>query len=134
MHPTARLLWIVPLVAAVLLTNCQRPTAPPPNRQPTISQLTVLPTDIALMDSVVVTCIASDPDGDTLVYDWETDLRLNIRGVPAHYPVKSNTYSNSETFYPAYTPTGIDTVWIVTTARDRRGGGAMKVVTFTIHP
>lgn len=134
MHPTARLLWIVPVAAAALLTNCQRPTSPPLNHDPTITLLTALPADIAPTDSVVITCIASDPDGDTLVYDWETDLRLNIRGVPAHYPVKTNTYNNSETFYPAYTPTGLETLWVVTTARDRRGGGAIKLVTFTIHP
>jgi hypothetical protein len=99
-----------------------------------MDSLTVFPTEIGLSDSAIVTCFATDQDGDTLVYDWETDLRLRIKDNPPDVPVKSNTFSNAETFYPNYNPTGLDTVWVVCTARDRRGGGAVGIVTFTVRP
>jgi hypothetical protein len=106
----------------------------PVNRFPVMTSLSVFPSDIAISDSAVVTCLATDQDGDTLVYDWATDLRLRIRGNRSGDPTKSNTFSNSETFYPDYHPAQVDTVRIACSVRDRRGGVATGAIRFTVHP
>lgn len=104
------------------------------NRSPVISSVSVVPTEIGIADSAVVTCLATDQDGDTLVYDWDTDPRLRIKGNPPNLPTKSNTLTSSETFYPNYQPTGPDTVWVACSVRDRRGGGDIRVITFIVRP
>lgn len=129
-----------PLLAVVLIGtftgSCsgKGPTRPPTNRDPAISSVVVLPLTVGLLDSAIVTCNATDLDGDTLVYDWETDTRLRINGRPSGYPLKSNTLNSAERFYPDYQPPQLDTVWVAVTARDRRGGAAIRVITFTVHP
>ncbi len=57
-------------VAAVLLTASSCTTSA--NRRPTIASLEAEAEWAALSDSIQVTCSASDPDGDTLSYDWIT--------------------------------------------------------------
>jgi hypothetical protein len=58
------------MAAAVLLTASSCTTAV--NRQPTITSLIAEAEWIAPLDSLQVTCIASDPDGDELSYEWIT--------------------------------------------------------------
>ena len=103
------------------------------NRTPVIHSLVVLPTSIGPADSAVVTCDATDADGDTLVYDWATDNRLRIKGA-FDVTIKSNTLENSQTVYPNYRPLSLDTVFVACTVRDRKGGGSDEVVRFTVHP
>jgi hypothetical protein len=52
-------------------------------------------------DSMVVVCTASDPDMDSLVYDWETDARLNIQGTRTWNKYLNQQRSPSQTFYNA---------------------------------
>jgi len=129
-----RLLLLAVLTLGVEGAGCDRssPSTRPVNHYPVMTSLTVHPTNIVTSDSAVVTCVATDQDGDTLVYDWQTDLRLRIRGTDL--PIKSNTYNNAEWFYPNYLPTQVDTVWVFCGVRDSRGGVAGRVVTFTVHP
>jgi len=132
---TPRLLMALVLLALMVATNCERTRITrPANHRPTIESLTVFPTDMGPSDSAIVTCLASDPDGDTLVYDWTTDMRLSIKGNPPNVPIKSNTLENAETFYPHYQPTRLETLWVVCEVRDQRAGTRSEVVTFTIHP
>ena len=128
------LLLILVFAFAVDSCDSSRPPLGPTNHYPAIVSLTVVPTEIGTSDSAVVTCVATDQDNDTLVYDWETDLRLRISGNPPDLPIKSNTSTNAEAFYPNYQPTQVDTVWVACTVRDRRGGGAGKAIKFTVHP
>lgn len=115
-------------------SSCVRQPSSPSNHWPTLASLSVVPTSIGPGDSALVTCVAADADGDTLVYDWGTDMRLRIKGMPANYPSKVNAPNNSETFYPNYTPPGPDTVYVACTVRDRRGGSAGRAITFILHP
>src|SRR6185436_17374677 len=72
----------------------------PQNRAPSISSLTASPDTLGMLDSATVTCLASDPDGDTLVYDWVTDDRVGIRGARPGDPFLYNTIADSIVMYP----------------------------------
>jgi hypothetical protein len=119
---------------ALACTACHKSPTQPANHSPVMVSLSVMPAAIAPSDSAAITCIATDQDGDTLVYDWETDLRLRIKGASPNVPVKYNTFNNTEIFYPNYAPADSDTVWVVVTVRDRRGGAAVRPITCIIHP
>ena len=127
------LVLAVPLLAASV-GACVDTRPSVTNHYPVMTTLTVVPTNIDILDSVSVTCNATDIDGDSLVYDWEADPRLRIRGNDPGDPTKSNTPNNSEVFYPNYQPTALDTVSVVCAVRDLRGGAAMKTIAFTVHP
>jgi hypothetical protein len=124
------------LIAALSLAvaACQKSPVVPVNHSPIMTSLTVFPTDIGVSDSAVVTCLATDPDGDTLVYDWLTGGRLRINGGSSYSPYKYNTFNNAEKFYPDYTPARLETVWVNCTVRDRLGGAVARTIAFTVHP
>ncbi len=125
----------VTLATGLSLSACsEKPPSRPVNHNPVISSATATPPEMGPGDSTVITVIATDQDGDTLVYDWDTDLRLRIKGNPPNYPVKTHTFNNAETFYPNYTPIDLDTVWVVCSTRDRIGGVASRVDYITLHP
>jgi hypothetical protein len=88
---------------------------------PIISSVTVFPSVIGQGDSVTVTVYATDPDGDTLVYDWFTDSRLIIKDARTTYLY--NTASNSHVFYRSTRPAYDDTARVSCGVRDGRGGG-----------
>jgi hypothetical protein len=98
----------------------------PVNYDPVVRSLTVFPAIIAPGDSAIVVCEASDPDGDTLVFDWESDCRLLMKdalGQPAVYFY--NSHDNRIVVYAgscANAPS--DTGGVSCFVRDRRGGGA----------
>ena len=127
--------FAVALAAGLSLSACQneRPTWPV-NHNPIISSAIANPTDLGPSDSTVISVIAADQDGDTLVYDWDTDLRLRIKGAHPGRPVKTNTPNSSETFYLNYSPIGVDSAWVVCSTRDLRGGVASRVVYLIVHP
>ena len=106
----------------------------PVNRSPVITSVTVFPTVIGIADSALVICNAMDADADTLVYDWITDSRLEIKGDLGTDHALANTFENSRIFYPSATITPTDTVWVQRFARDRRGKSANRVVTFVVRP
>jgi hypothetical protein len=65
------------LLALVLGTSvgaceCTR-SVEPANHNVAAQSLTVFPQTIGPGDSAIVTCYATDSDGDTLLYDWFSD-------------------------------------------------------------
>lgn len=129
---------LVGVAAIFMLTaaasGCRESPARPINHSPVIQSLTAYPADIGPTDSVVVTCVAQDADGDTVFHDWQVHLGLNIKGMPPNYPFKNSQLGSSETFYLNYQPSQPDSVWIYCLVRDGRGGGAGAIVVVTVHP
>src|SRR5437899_2680394 len=83
------------------------------NHDPVITAMVALPDTIGPSDSTVVVCTASDPDGDSLVYDWETDARLNIKDTPTWNKFFNNQPSPQHIFYNANLPNPInDSAWV----------------------
>jgi hypothetical protein len=95
----------------------------PVNRKPVVQSLIAFPASISPGDSAVVVCHATDPDGDTLMFDWTSDCRLIKQGAPGDYIWYS--FSNTLVVYAgACADAPIDTGWVSCYVRDRRGGGA----------
>lgn len=124
------------LMTLLLLNmNCNNPVTPEKkeNHKPVISSLTVFPTVIGPSDSVTITCIASDPDGDTLVYDWISDARTIIKGAFDWQHSLYNTYENSHIFYPRnINNIPVDTLWVQCFARDGKGKSDNGLILFIL--
>ena len=58
---------VVLLLAVTVATGCSSKKA---NQPPTITSLVAVPTSVTPGASSVVTCIAADPEGDSLSYTW----------------------------------------------------------------
>jgi hypothetical protein len=110
------------------------PVAPttPANHPPLISSIILFPLSIGPSDSAIVVCSATDPDGDTLVYDWISDGRLRLKGAPRGGYIFSSP-RNSQTFYYATPRAPIDTALIRCYTRDQRGGQDGRVVALIMH-
>ena len=109
-----------------MIACADKPTV---DRSPVIHLLIASPDSIGPSDSTIVTCVATDPDGDALVFDWETDARLFIPGRPPNEYYYYNSPYNTQIFYPG--PVSLspaDTAWVRCFARDRRGGGAVALI------
>src|SRR5262245_35334407 len=127
-------LLIVGLLLSVSLVACDEDNpVTPKNHNPVIFSVAVFPASISTQDSIIAICNAMDSDADTLVYDWVTDGRLNIKGAVPGQHFLYNTFANSQVFYPAAVSTPVDTAWLDCSARDHRGGSATKLVRFEIH-
>lgn len=59
---------VLALVTAALVITAA--CCPPGNNPPVITSLTADPTSVAPGEASIITCDASDPDGDTLTYSW----------------------------------------------------------------
>lgn len=105
----------------------------PANRAPVIESFQVFPNSIGKGDSAVAICLASDPDGDVLVYDWTTDYRLNVQGSPPYFHYIYNTDSPTRVFYPAGVDSPVDTAWIECGVRDQRGGETNALVYLVVR-
>lgn len=118
-----RKLGILLLFAVAGVGACQEFPTKPLNRNPSINSVTAFPTRIGQGDSLLVTVLASDPDGDTLVYDWYTDGRMRIKD--AHLGIyRFNTLDPTQVFYRS-TSVPVDSVaYISCYVRDGRGGVA----------
>jgi hypothetical protein len=95
----------------------------PVNRDPIAHSLVAFPTTIAMGDSSIVVCIATDPDGDTLVYDWSSDCRMVKKGaiLPGDLTL-FNQRAPSLVVYPgACNRTPLDSGWVRCEVRDLRG-------------
>src|SRR5262245_25296297 len=84
-----------------------------------ISSVVAFPTTLGPGDSTLITITASDPDGDTLVYDWAPYNGLTTKGG------NSNTLNHvpnaSMVFYAPMT-WSYDTAFVWCYATDARGG------------
>jgi len=120
------------LISSLLAVGCQE--APLGNRDPVIAALRAVPDSIGPSDSTSVTCSATDPDGDTLVFDWVTDARLIIKGNPPNQYWLYDTRIGSQIFYAgpsALYP--VDTAWVQCFARDRKGGSTEQLIRIKVH-
>lgn len=115
-------------VAVVGIGACREYPTRPVNRRPTISSVVAFPDVFGQGDSAIVTVFATDPDGDSLVYDWVTDSRLKIKGAVLGYSWLYNTFSSSQVFYRSTSPAYNDTAGVRCSVRDGRGGGDTRVV------
>ena len=104
----------------------------PKNHNPVMSSLLASPQVLGPSDSALVTCNASDPDGDRLVYDWVTDARLRIKGSPFGVYLFDSPNS-SQVFYVGILRAAVDTAWIQCTVRDHRGGGDARILFLFLH-
>jgi hypothetical protein len=122
------------LAAVVGIGACEKYPTRPVNRRPTISSVVAFPTVLGLGDSTLVTVFATDPDGDTLVYDWDAYNGLVTNHAP--YPPTSylfHTSSRSRVFYLERKPATYDTAFIWCRVRDVKGGSASRQVLFVLR-
>jgi hypothetical protein len=124
------------LITLVLLyiICCNENPVKQENNSPIILSLTVFPDVIGPQDSAIVICNAFDSDGDTLVYDWITDGRLQIKDGQGDGHFLYNTYENSRIIYSKNINNRppIDTVWVQCFARDQKGKSDVKLVLFIV--
>ena len=119
---------------AAAIGACEEYATRPVNRYPIITSIVAFPTVLRLGDSTIVTVTASDPDGDTLVYDWEaynglvTKNRANSNDTHVYH-----TSSPSRVFYLVSRPTTYDTAFVFCAVRDVRGGYVGRTVVFTLQ-
>ena len=84
-------------------------------------------------DSTTVVCVATDPDGDRLVFDWITDARLIIKGVNPNQNHLYNSPNNTQVFYRSAVAAFDDSGWVQCYARDRRGMSASRLIIVTVR-
>ncbi len=130
--------WRV-LISALLLGGtagaCRHtPAAPltPANHSPLMTSIVLFPSSIGPSDSAIVVCAATDPDGDTLVYDWISDGRLRLKDAPRGGYIFSSP-RNSQIFYYDTPRAPIDTAFIRCYTRDLRGGQDGRLVLLILH-
>jgi len=126
---------VLSLFLSATVEACHRtPFAPAArvNHPPIITSLTIFPSAIGLSDSATAVCVATDQDGDTLVYDWISDGSLRLKNAPRGGYIFSSP-RNSQMFYPATLVAPIDTSLIRCYVRDQRGGQDGRLVTLIVH-
>ena len=109
--------------------GCRKYVTQPIYRRPVISSITAFPTVLGPGDSTMITIFATDPDGDSLVYDWEAYNGLVMRGPYGEGTYLYSARSSSRVFYrsPAWPYTN-DTAFVFCSARDQKGGGDSRQV------
>ena len=120
----AFLLLFVPGLGA-----CRKYVTHPIYRRPVISSVVAFPTVLGPGDSTMITVTATDPDGDSLVYDWQPYNGLVIRGRPDWANYIYGARSPSMVFFrsPAWTYP-YDTAFVWCSVRDGRGGSDSREV------
>ena len=128
---------ILTIISLLSLFNCNNnpvQNEKPENHYPEILSLSVFQNIIGLKDSVIVFCTATDPDGDTLVYDWYTDARLKINGANGNESWLIHTFDNYRVFYPTkYNYYPVDTAWVQCFVRDVRGGEVGRMIRLIVN-
>jgi hypothetical protein len=121
-------LFLVAFLFAVV--GCQKYVTQPIYRRPVISSVVAFPTVLGPGDSTIITVFATDPDGDSLVYDWDAYNGLIIKDARPGSPTSLyNTRSPARVFYRSTTwPHLTDTAFVWCSARDQRGGSASRQV------
>jgi hypothetical protein len=134
MKSRSQLLLISLLACGAAIAGCsaEDPTQPI-NHNPVIHSVTLFPQSIGPGDSAIVVCEASDRDGQTLVFDWQTDAALRIKG--AHNGVYLyDSRDKSQIFYYGTPTTPTDTAWIACSVRDDIGGMDTVILQLRLHP
>ena len=111
------------LACVVAIVSCQKNIAEPVHRPPTISSVIAFPTVLGPGDSTLVTVTVSNPDGGSLVYDWESSNGLIMRG-PYGEGTVAQTDNPLRVFYRSTTASPNDTALITCEVYDHRGGHA----------
>ena len=62
------LMLVVLALMLALFTAC--PSTSTADNPPVVTSLTSSPSNVAPEESSTITCVANDPDGDTLAYTW----------------------------------------------------------------
>ncbi len=126
----SRSITLFALSIVCLSFGCKDNPAKPENHRPVVISLSASPDTIGVSDSSIIICNATDPDADTLVYDWITDGRVIIAGANPGENALYNTFQNSRVIYPKNINNGhpLDTLWVQCFARDRRGKDDNRVV------
>ena len=118
----AATLLVLVLAAAVAACSTTTPLQPR-NRSPVVHSLVAFPSSIGPGDSAVVVCVATDTDGDTVVYDWTSGCRLVKKGGENVFTLY-HQFDGSLVVYPgACNNAPLDTGWVRCHVRDQRGGG-----------
>ncbi|MCC6650343.1 MAG: hypothetical protein IT348_04250 [Candidatus Eisenbacteria bacterium] len=100
-------------------------------RSPVISEVLAFPTTLGAAESTMITVFATDPDGDSLVYDWSAYNGLVMKGHPGQHDVYG-TRSSSMVFYSPVS-WSYDTAFVWCGVRDERGGSDSRQVTILFH-
>lgn len=124
MRISHRLSAVVLLVFVLGAGACHKFVTEPVTRRPVITSVVAFPTVLGPGDSTMITVFATDPDGDSLVYDWEPYNGLTYKGQQPSQGAIYNTHSPSMVFYgPTTWPYAVDTAYVWCEVRDRKGGG-----------
>jgi hypothetical protein len=99
-------------------------------RSPVISEVLAFPR-LGAAESTMITVFATDPDGDSLVYDWSAYNGLVMKGHPGRHDVYG-TRSSSMVFYSPVS-WSYDTAFVWCGVRDERGGSDSRQVTILFH-
>jgi len=124
---------VLSLALAACVAACDMSTPlQPVNRSPVIQSLVAFPTTIGPGDSAIVVCGATDPDGDTLVYDWSSDCRLVKQGDPYGNFTVFERGRSMVVYAGTCNRAPVDTGWISVEVRDHRGGGVYAGPVFIV--
>lgn len=121
-----RILWIVLLFSvAALLWGCNdEETTAPINNDPVITAVRAFPNLVAPADSFAVFCLAYEPDGDSLFYDWSCTSGASVQGSDSRTPgLLNHTRENVRIFYAPDSYNGQDSIRVDVHVRDYNGGG-----------
>lgn len=112
-------------ILVAFLAGCGEKTPlAPANRRPVVQSLTVFPTVLAPGDSAIVTCEATDPDGDRLYFDWSSGCRLKMKGDDHSFGEIYSQGHSLVVFVGTCAQAPADTGLIWCHVRDGKGGGA----------
>ena len=124
LRPAQRAVALLLALAACVAACDMGTPLQPTNRSPVIQSLVAFPATIGPGDSAIVVCGATDPDGDTLVYDWSSDCRLVMQGNTRGSFTAFERGRSMVVYAGTCNRTPVDTGWISVEVRDHRGGGA----------
>ncbi|MDP2303398.1 MAG: carboxypeptidase regulatory-like domain-containing protein [Ignavibacteria bacterium] len=121
---TKKLLYLLPFLIVLFLTltsaSCDK-LLDPENQSPSITSVTANPTSVAQNAVTVVTCVATDPDGDNLTITWTADggtFPSGSTGVSVEWkaPAQSGSYTITATVSDTKATTKATVVVTVTVA------------------
>ena len=132
MKPSWLLISVILALGAGLAACGDDDPVKPVNHAPVIQSLTAFPTALGPGDSTLVTCLAVDADGDSLLYDWVTDARLVIKGNDPTDHELYDSRSNTHVFYHGAS-SAFDSAWVECNVHDSKAANAVRMVTILVN-